>query len=1084
MKDQYKTKKQLIEELEALRKQVVKLKRLEAKQRQVEEALRKSEERFATIFRNSPVGISVTTIPDGRIVDVNESILYMLGYCREEVIGHTSVELNIWANPEERARAMKLLREQRTVRNLEVSFHTKSGEIRQGLTSFELIVLDGKPHLLAMTHDITERKQAEEILRETQMRLGLAVKAANVGLWDWNLKTNKVFYSREWKRQIGYEDQEISNDFSEWQSRVHPDDLDHLLSTIQAYLKNPWPNYEVEFRLRHKDGSYRWILTQASLLMDNDGKPYRMLGSHVDITERKQVEEELRQSEERFSKVFHASPVSITITRLSDGLILDVNESLLRMLGYHREEVIGHTSAELNVWDNPDERKKVVQLLREKGSIHDIEISFRTKLGEIRQAFTSLELLVLGGEPCLLSLAHDITDRKRAEEALHEKEQILSESQRIAHIGSWLYDITGQILWSDETYNIYGVSPDNFTPNAESFLNLIHPDDRPAMQAWINACLAGEKPGELEFRSIMPDGTVRFISGCGELKYDAENKPIHMAGTAQDITERKQAGEKIFRLNRLYSVLSKINEAIVRIHEPEKLYNEVCKIAVEDGLFHMVWLGLVDQNTLLVKPVTHWGVEEGYLDKIHISINPDVPEGRGPTGTAIREGKYFVCNDIENDPRMLPWRDEALKRGYRSSAAFPLKAGKMTIGTINLYKNELYFFENEEEEVRLLMSLTDDLSFAIEYMENEEKRQRAEESLRRSEAFLDNIIEQSPHAMYITDGRGTLMRLNQTCRELLHITDDEVVGKYNVLQDNIVEEQGLLPLVKKVFEKGETVKFTIWYDSSRLKPLELRKTAFVTLDVTISPVLDVNGRVTNAITQHVDITERKRAEDQLRSSREQLRALSAHLQSVREEERTLIAREIHDELGQTLTVFKMDLSWLENKLPKKEKSLIEKAQSMSKLIDSTIQLVRKISTKLRPGVLDDLGLIAAIEWQAQEFQDRTGIKCEFNSSLETVELDRERSTAVFRICQETLTNVARHSDATRVIINVEESAGNLTLEVDDNGKGISESEISNPKSLGLLGMKERAHIFGGELNIVGTHGKGTTVMVSIPIQKK
>jgi signal transduction histidine kinase len=178
----------------------------------------------------------------------------------------------------------------------------------------------------------------------------------------------------------------------------------------------------------------------------------------------------------------------------------------------------------------------------------------------------------------------------------------------------------------------------------------------------------------------------------------------------------------------------------------------------------------------------------------------------------------------------------------------------------------------------------------------------------------------------------------------------------------------------------------------------------------------------------------------------------------------------------------MDLSWLRKKIPEEE--LIEKTQSMAKLIDSTIQTVRKISTELRPGILDDLGLIAAIEWQAGDFQSRTGIKCEFNSSLETVELDRERSTAVFRICQETLTNVARHSYATRVIINVEESAGNLTLEVDDNGKGISESEISNPKSLGLLGMKERAHIFGGELNIVGTHGKGTTVTVKIPFDSR
>jgi signal transduction histidine kinase len=232
-----------------------------------------------------------------------------------------------------------------------------------------------------------------------------------------------------------------------------------------------------------------------------------------------------------------------------------------------------------------------------------------------------------------------------------------------------------------------------------------------------------------------------------------------------------------------------------------------------------------------------------------------------------------------------------------------------------------------------------------------------------------------------------------------------------------------------------------------------------------------------------DITERKQADEEIMKSQEQLRALAARLQSIREEERTSIAREIHDELGQALTGLKMDLSWLENKLPKKENSLIKKTQSMLNLIDSTIQTVRRVSTELRPGILDDLGLIAALEWQAQEFQDRTGIKCEFNSSLEEVELDRDRSTGVFRIFQETLTNVARHSNATQVNIRAEESIRNLILRVKDNGRGITKGEISDKKSLGLLGMRERAHIFGGEVEITGGAGKGTSVTVKIPIGK-
>jgi len=232
-----------------------------------------------------------------------------------------------------------------------------------------------------------------------------------------------------------------------------------------------------------------------------------------------------------------------------------------------------------------------------------------------------------------------------------------------------------------------------------------------------------------------------------------------------------------------------------------------------------------------------------------------------------------------------------------------------------------------------------------------------------------------------------------------------------------------------------------------------------------------------------DITERKQAEEELRSSHEQLRFLARHLQSIREEERTQIAREIHDELGQSLTGLKIDLSWLTKKFRKDQKLLIEKAELMLKLLDTAIQMVRKISTELRPGVLDDLGLIAAIEWQMKDFQDRKGIRCEFNSSLEEVALDRDCSTAVFRIFQEILTNVARHAKATQVDINLVEEAGHLILTVVDNGWGIRERDISNPRSLGLLGMREYALMFGGELKISGVHGKGTTVIVSIPLKK-
>ncbi len=224
-----------------------------------------------------------------------------------------------------------------------------------------------------------------------------------------------------------------------------------------------------------------------------------------------------------------------------------------------------------------------------------------------------------------------------------------------------------------------------------------------------------------------------------------------------------------------------------------------------------------------------------------------------------------------------------------------------------------------------------------------------------------------------------------------------------------------------------------------------------------------------------------RKSERLKESEDKLRRLAAHLISVREEERAHIAREIHDELGQVLTGLKMEVTWLAKRL--RDKPLIEKTDSMCKLIDTTVQTVRKIATGLRPEMLDDMGLIAAVGWQAKEFQKRTGIRCRAKLPPE-VKFDMDISTTMFRIFQEILTNVARHSRATRVDIELIVSEERVGLEVTDNGVGIADSDLNGKKSLGLLGMHERALLFGGEVRVTGTPGHGTRVSVSIPVKQK
>jgi len=242
--------------------------------------------------------------------------------------------------------------------------------------------------------------------------------------------------------------------------------------------------------------------------------------------------------------------------------------------------------------------------------------------------------------------------------------------------------------------------------------------------------------------------------------------------------------------------------------------------------------------------------------------------------------------------------------------------------------------------------------------------------------------------------------------------------------------------------------------------------------------------VHRALRESADRRERQRAEDKLRKSLDQLRALSNYLQYVREEERTRIAREVHDELGQALTGLKLDLSWLATKLAARNREPVqEKIRTMTDHIDETIQTVRRIATELRPGILDSLGLIAALEWQANEFQSRTGIPCVVTTTVADTLWDQQFSTGVFRIFQETLTNVIRHTKATRVDVAFAEEGDSLVLTVRDNGRGISEEEIANTRSIGLVGMRERARLIGGDLVLQGAPGRGTTVTLRVPLNR-
>lgn len=348
--------------------------------------------------------------------------------------------------------------------------------------------------------------------------------------------------------------------------------------------------------------------------------------------------------------------------------------------------------------------------------------------------------------------------------------------------------------------------------------------------------------------------------------------------------------------------------------------------------------------------------------------------------------------------------------------------------------------------------------------------------LREAESKYRSIFENSIGGIYQTTGEGKCITANLSLARILRYKyPDDLIKNITDMGQLYVNPGRRMDFIHLI--QGTDVI------SGFESQVYCRDGEKIWISESAVAVRDANGRFLYYEGFVEDITERKRAEEELKSSREQLRYLSAYLHSAIESERRYIAREIHDELGQMLTALKMDLRWMNSRTAGDRKSVLVKIKSMSELVDTAVRTVHKIATELRPGLLDDLGLTAAIEWQAGEFQKRTGMKCELSLNLKDTLLSQDISTAVYRILQEALTNIVRHAQATYVKIVLKEETDRIVLEIADDGKGITQEQITHPKSFGITGIRERVYLLGGDVNITGIPYRGTSLTAKIPLRK-
>ena len=536
----------------------------------------------------------------------------------------------------------------------------------------------------------------------------------------------------------------------------------------------------------------------------------------------------------------------------------------------------------------------------------------------------------------------------------------------------------------------------------------------------------------------------------------------------RDVSQRKSADARIRHLNHLYATLSQINQTIVHVRDQTTLFNEICRVAIEDGQYFMAWIGLIDESNEQVKPVAFSGAEQGYLSNISIKYL-DVELGRGPTGTAIREGRCVICRDIASDPRMTPWKEAALQRGYRSSASVPFRLAGQVIGAMTVYAAIPHSFDDEDQ--KLLNEIGSAISYALDMLITDTERKRVEEKLRQSQELFSSAFHVSPAGITITRiADGNIIDANEAFLNMFEFSREETIG-HTSLELNMLSPEGRSKLIQLQLESGglQNSELLAQTKSGRLVNLLFS-----------SKPLELSGEACH-ITTLIDITERKQAEQELAKSHEQLRQVSARLADAEETERRALAKELHDLVGQSLTALNINLGLIRSRVGKETpQELAARFDSASGLVTEITDQVRGVMAELHPPVLDDYGLAAALRWYAERLNQQTGLQVKVIGELIEPRLPLATSMALFRIAQEATTNIVKHARASLVTIELVGTPGKAEMSVIDNGAGFDPSQQAADETAhwGLATMRERAESINGQLKIESGLGIGTKIRVS------
>jgi len=806
---------------------------------------------------------------------------------------------------------------------------------------------------------------------------------------------------------------------------LHEKDKPLVAENLQFVLENPKTSIVGHIsRMKHNDGTWRWVESTLTNLLEDPNVKGIVINLR-DITAKIEAEQQ-RDFEHRDKDALINSTHDLIWSVSSNFKLIAGNKTFLKNI----KEYIGEEVAigDPIIFEQANFNKEYLDFWKNnyiralQGEFFTIETvipAFQNR--EERFMETSFNPIynkeIIEGVACY---SRDVTENRIFQKEIIETNAKLQTAQEIAKLGYWALDLkTKNLFWSSQVYTIWGVQEKTFEVTFENLLLTIHPDDKNLFLKHQKEALLGLHPMHIEHRIVMPDSKIKWVREIGQLIFDEKEFPIRFEGTVQDITEQKIAEIALKEKNQF--ITSAIDNLPVGI-------------AIRDmntGIFTLMNKNFIE--------IYGWTKEElADVETFFRNVYPDE--------NYRREIQTQIFNDIES---------KDIKRMNWEGIQITTKNGKKRF--VNAKNIPLY-------EQNIMISTALDVTEKI--LAEEELQKNNERYNYVTKATFDAIWDWDIINETIYWGEGF-----QTIFGYKYLKNNFNAWTVNIHPDDIERVTNSLNASIAGVEKNWTEEYRFKRGNGTY--------AFVKDKGVI--IREMEGKAIRMIGAIQDVSQQKEYEKHILDVNEKLRNLSAHLQNAREEERITIAREIHDELGQQLTGIKFDVSWLKNKTATLYPEGAERIARLINNINLTINQVRKIAKKLRPGVLDDLGLEAAMEWFVQQFEEQSGILCTLETKNTVSRYNKEVNTTMYRIFQEALTNVMRHSKATKVDILLFEENKHLVLEILDNGKGITESEESNNLSLGITGMKERATMLNGSFLLKKRKGGGTRLKVLVPL---